>query len=227
MVTRTPSPLRQLCGDEGVITTVVGDATTAASHYREWVAAGKHERLVARSEQNLTFKIKPHFSIDAVVIAYGKRLVGETRQLRELSVALLGGDGSYQVLGTVGGGFSEEDRITWHRRLGALEAPSSFRMANSEGTLSRFVRLEVGVEIRCSDLLVSDRFSVGTGLSDAERSAPPAVDSIISFRYQELSDDGVPRFPSYVGIRADVVWGEMPLRPTGVSTTPADADGVR
>jgi DNA ligase-1 len=47
------------------------------------------------------------------------------------------------------------------------------------------------------------RFSVGTGLSDAERENPPAVGSIITFRYQELSNDGVPRFPSYVGVRID------------------------
>jgi DNA ligase-1 len=47
-------------------------------------------------------------------------------------------------------------------------------------------------------------FNVGTGFSDAERDAPPAVGSIITFRYQELSNDGVPRFPSYVGERVDV-----------------------
>jgi len=47
------------------------------------------------------------------------------------------------------------------------------------------------------------RFSVGTGLSDAERETPPPVGTVITFRYQELSDDGVPRFPSYVGVRID------------------------
>lgn len=47
------------------------------------------------------------------------------------------------------------------------------------------------------------KFSVGTGLSDAERSNPPPVGSTITFRYQELSDRGVPRFPSYVGVRRD------------------------
>lgn len=47
------------------------------------------------------------------------------------------------------------------------------------------------------------RFSVGTGLSDAERENPPALGAIITFRYQELSNDGVPRFPSYVGVRID------------------------
>jgi DNA ligase-1 len=46
-------------------------------------------------------------------------------------------------------------------------------------------------------------FSVGTGFSDRERSAPPAIGSLIRFRYQELSDAGVPRFPSYIGLRTD------------------------
>jgi DNA ligase-1 len=50
------------------------------------------------------------------------------------------------------------------------------------------------------------RFSVGTGFSDAERRNPPPRGSIITFRYQELSDGGVPRFPSYVGIRHDVAF---------------------
>jgi DNA ligase-1 len=47
------------------------------------------------------------------------------------------------------------------------------------------------------------QFAVGTGFSDAERSAPPPVGSVITFRYQELSDAGVPRFPSFVRWRPD------------------------
>lgn len=50
------------------------------------------------------------------------------------------------------------------------------------------------------------QFAVGTGLSDAERGSPPPLGSIITYRYQELSDGGVPRFPSYVGIRHDFAW---------------------
>jgi DNA ligase 1 len=50
------------------------------------------------------------------------------------------------------------------------------------------------------EMVNGTRFAVGTGLSDAERQKPPAVGSVIRFRYQELSDGGVPRFPSYVGI---------------------------
>ncbi|HPH70005.1 MAG TPA: DNA ligase [Kofleriaceae bacterium] len=47
------------------------------------------------------------------------------------------------------------------------------------------------------------KFNVGTGLSDAERKAPPPIGSKITYRYQELSKDGVPRFPSYVGLAID------------------------
>jgi len=46
------------------------------------------------------------------------------------------------------------------------------------------------------------RFSVGTGFSDRERENPPPPGSVITFRYQELSDAGVPRFPSFVRLAA-------------------------
>jgi DNA ligase-1 len=55
------------------------------------------------------------------------------------------------------------------------------------------------------------RFSVGTGFSDKERENPPPVGSVITFRYQELSEAGVPRFPSFVGVRTDV--GDAPPEP--------------
>jgi DNA ligase-1 len=47
-------------------------------------------------------------------------------------------------------------------------------------------------------------FAVGTGFSDAERENPPPVGSVICFRYQELTEARVPRFPSYLGVRDDV-----------------------
>jgi DNA ligase 1 len=57
------------------------------------------------------------------------------------------------------------------------------------------------------------QFSVGTGFSDAQRNHPPAVGTTITFRYQELSDRGVPRFPSFVRMRVDA--------PPSIATTEA------
>jgi DNA ligase-1 len=47
-------------------------------------------------------------------------------------------------------------------------------------------------------------FAIGTGFSDKERERPPAVGSTVTFKYQELSDGGVPRFPSYSGVREEI-----------------------
>ncbi|WP_337173930.1 DNA ligase [Paludisphaera sp.] len=54
------------------------------------------------------------------------------------------------------------------------------------------------------ELADGTKFSVGTGFSDAQRERPPAVGSLIAFRYQELTEAGVPRFPSFLGVRCDV-----------------------
>jgi DNA ligase-1 len=63
-----------------------------------------------------------------------------------------------------------------------------------------------------AELADGTRFSIGTGLSDAERTDPPPIGSVVTFRYQELSDDGVPRFPSYVGVRIDARVGTAAAR---------------
>ena len=73
------------------------------------------------------------------------------------------------------------------------------------------------------ELADGTRFAVGTGFSDAEREAPPPVGTVITFRYQELSDGGVPRFPSYVGVRDDVAWPRRRRRPL----PPPDAEASR
>jgi DNA ligase 1 len=57
------------------------------------------------------------------------------------------------------------------------------------------------------------QFNVGTGFSDDERESPPGIGAIITFRYQELSDGGVPRFPSYVGERIDAAFASAPAKP--------------
>ena len=59
------------------------------------------------------------------------------------------------------------------------------------------------------------RFSVGTGFSDAHREKPPPVGSTITFRFQELTDGGVPRFPSYIGTRVEVPAAASPPSPKG------------
>ena len=44
-------------------------------------------------------------------------------------------------------------------------------------------------------------FNLGSGLSDAVRREPPPVGTVVTFRYRELTDRGIPRFASYYRVR--------------------------
>jgi DNA ligase 1 len=55
-----------------------------------------------------------------------------------------------------------------------------------------WVKLSTGVKCK-----------VGTGLKDKDRDNPPARGSIITVKYQEVTEDGALRFPVYVGPRPD------------------------
>ena len=46
-------------------------------------------------------------------------------------------------------------------------------------------------------------FRIGSGLSDAERSDPPPVGTVITYRYRGFTAKGMPRFPTYVRARSE------------------------
>ena len=45
------------------------------------------------------------------------------------------------------------------------------------------------------------QFLLGTGFSDAERAAPPALGSVVTYRHRGHTEAGVPRFASYLRVR--------------------------
>ena len=47
------------------------------------------------------------------------------------------------------------------------------------------------------------RFRVGSGLTDALRRQPPPLGARITYRYQNLTKNGLPRFPRYLRVRED------------------------
>ena len=47
------------------------------------------------------------------------------------------------------------------------------------------------------------RFRIGSGLTDRQRENPPAVGTVITFKYYGFYDSGIPRFPSFLRIRDD------------------------
>lgn len=47
------------------------------------------------------------------------------------------------------------------------------------------------------------KFKVGSGFSDEDRANPPKIGSIITYKYQNLTAKGLPRFPIFLRVRED------------------------
>ena len=48
------------------------------------------------------------------------------------------------------------------------------------------------------------RFKLGSGFTDAERRAPPAVGTLVTYRYRALNTSGVPRFATFLRVHIDL-----------------------
>ena len=53
------------------------------------------------------------------------------------------------------------------------------------------------------------KFKIGSGLTKKQRENPLKIGSVVTFRYQELTQDGVPRFPVFLRVRNDVEWEDV------------------
>lgn len=91
-----------------LVATEEGGATEAKRLYQERVVSNAFEGIVVRTGGGVPFKIKSTLTIDAVVVAYGERVVQGVAEVRELSLAVLRPDGGYQLISTVGNGFAGE-----------------------------------------------------------------------------------------------------------------------
>lgn len=222
-------------GRVALVTTVEGTGEDALAYYREWVTAQRFEGLVLRSEVGLTYKIKPFFTVDAVIVAYGARLEGQSTVLREITVALRRDDGTLQLLGPVGTGFSEDDRATWLTRLAAMEVPSTFRMANRDGTLCRWVRPEIVVEVKLSDLVETDANDVPVArmtlaYEESAGYAPRGDAPIAAMLFPTFLRERTDKTPDVASVGMTQLTSRLALDPdakAGGLTAPAPAEVLR
>lgn len=64
--------------------------------------------------------------------------------------------------------------------------------------------------LRCQ-MASGKMFKCASGLSDAQRANPPKIGSIIVYKCQELTNDGIPRFPIFHGVAADKTCANDPV----------------
>ena len=119
--------------------------------FADIVEGGKAEGLVVRSALGSIYKVKPEFSIDAIIIGYTAR-TEDPEAVRTLLLGLTREDGRIQIAGHCGNLGGDAERKALMQRLQPLKCASGFRCPSRSGDLFTFVRPEVVAEINVTDL---------------------------------------------------------------------------
>jgi hypothetical protein len=121
--------------------------------YEARVVDQNAEGLVVRSDKFDWFKLKPLHTVDAVIIGFTESQDDRSGMLHNLLLGLMRDDGTYQELGQCGGGFSDEQRRDWLKRLRERVCASSYKVANSDHVVHEMVAPGIIVEVSVLDLL--------------------------------------------------------------------------
>jgi DNA ligase-1 len=119
------------------------------------------------------------------------RCDGQAHMLEELArVEAAGGEGLM---------LRQPGSVYERKRSGTLLKVKTFQDAEATviGYESGTGRNALCVGALVAQLQDGTEFRVSSGLTDALRRDPPAVGTVFTFKYQHLTDAGVPRFPSF------------------------------
>jgi AAA+ superfamily predicted ATPase/ATP-dependent DNA ligase len=170
-----------------------------AAIFERVVTHGGAEGLVVHAGDGRIFKIKSEIVIDAAVVGYAENDTG----VSELLLALLTPDDQFQLIGRVRTGWSRDESHALATRLGGVGCDSAYRKVTDHGTLYRWVRPGLVVEVRCNDLLAVDSHDqairrMRLAFDDAAGWSPfgpaPSV-SLINAVFLRVRDDKRPQRP--------------------------------
>ena len=124
--------------------------------YAQWVEKEGAEGLVVRSTAAGSFKIKPRHNLDVAVVGFAESAGDRTGLLHDMLVAVLRREGTFHVLGRVGGGFTDEQRKEMLSDLKDMVVHSEYAEVSADHVAYQMVRPEWVVEISCLDLVAQN-----------------------------------------------------------------------
>jgi len=135
------------------VETHVGGKQEALDYFDEWVTNGTDEGIVLRSDSAGVFKIKPRHSLDLAVLGFSEGIDDRAGMLHSLLVGIVRDKKHAQVIGRVGGGFSDEERKKLLKTLNPLVVESDYAEVNSDRVAYQMVKPGTIVEISCLELI--------------------------------------------------------------------------
>ena len=132
----------------------ISDKNNLKDFYEKSVKIENAEGIIIRTGSEITYKVKPSISIDALVVGFTNK-VNEPEKVRSVLLGLKREDNSIQLIGACGnlsGSLKEE----LYSKLEDIECESKFRHSSSDGNLYRFVKPQMVLEVKCTDIQGED-----------------------------------------------------------------------
>lgn len=123
--------------------------------FETWVDKEGAEGIVVRSDQTGTFKVKPRHTLDLAVLGFTESAEDRTGMLHDMLLGIQRPDSTLQVLGRVGGGFSDEQRRHFLSDLKDSAVDSEYAEVNGDNVAYQMVKPDWVIEVSCLDLLSS------------------------------------------------------------------------
>ena len=130
------------------------DKNSLKDFYEKSVIKENAEGIIIRTGSEMIYKVKPSISIDALIVGFTDK-VNESGKVRSVLLGLKRKDDKIQLIGACGNflGSLKEDL---YKKLVSIECESKFRHSSSDGNLYRFVRPEIVLEIKSTEIQCED-----------------------------------------------------------------------
>jgi len=151
--------INQLFDNNELIKSVSLDTASSkeevAELFNSIVTKDNAEGLVVRmAETPIIYKIKPLHTIDTAVIGFTE---GEGEKIIEVLLAVQREDNSFVLMGRVGVGFSESQKMEMYNLLNKSVVKSSYVETDRRNIAFKMVKPEIVVEIAVNELLTENR----------------------------------------------------------------------
>jgi len=135
------------------VETVHGNEKAVFEQYKKWVVEENAEGVVIRSDSAGVYKIKPRHTLDLVLVGFSEGIDDRAGMLHSLLLGIVRDDGNFQIISRVGGGFTDEQRISLLKQLKPMVVESEFAEVNSDRVAYQMIEPGLVVEISCLDII--------------------------------------------------------------------------
>lgn len=123
--------------------------------FEKWVEKEGAEGVVVRSDAAGQFKIKLRHTLDVVALGFTESTDDRHGMLHDMLLGIQRSDKTLQVLGRVGGGFTDDQRREMLSDLKDMIVESEYAEVSGDNVAYQMVKPEWVMEVSCLDLLSS------------------------------------------------------------------------